>query len=174
MKALSLPGTGRHASLAPLILRVVTGLVMFAHGYQKLTRPGGAESFGRDALAGLGVPEPVLMGYVVTFTELIGGGLLIVGLLSRLAALALTVDLTLAIVLVKLDVGLIAPKGGGAGAELDLALIAGFLAIVLLGPGSLSLDRALRIEDKPGERMAPKPSEAAGGEPSPGGPGQDS
>jgi hypothetical protein len=33
-----------------------------------------------------------------------------------------------------------------AGAELDLALIAGFVAILLLGPGTLSLDRALGLE----------------------------
>src|SRR5688572_1460867 len=112
MKALSLSGAGRQIGLATLILRVVTGVVMFAHGYQKLTG-GGAAGFGRNALASLGVPAPVLMGYVVTYTELIGGALLILGLLSRLAALALTVDLVLAILLVKIDVGLIAPRGGG-------------------------------------------------------------
>ena len=68
------------------------------------------------------------------------------GLLSRLAALALTIDLVVAIFLVKINVGLIAPQGGGAGAELDLALIAGFLAILLAGPGRLSLDYLVGIE----------------------------
>jgi putative oxidoreductase len=81
------------------------------------------------------------MGYVVTFVELIGGVLLIVGLLSRLAALLLTIDLV-----VKVNVGLIAPQGGGAGTELDLALIAGFLVVLLSGPGKPSLDYLLGLE----------------------------
>jgi putative oxidoreductase len=83
---------------------------------------------------------------VVTLVELIGGILLIVGLLSRLAALLLTVDLVVALLLVKVNVGLIAPQGSGAGAELDLALIAGFLVILFAGPGKLSIDHALGLE----------------------------
>jgi putative oxidoreductase len=86
------------------------------------------------------------MGYVVTFTDVVCGILLIAGLLSRLAALFLTIDLVVAILLVKIHIGLIAPQGSGAGAELDLALIAGFLAILLAGPGRLSLDYLLGVE----------------------------
>jgi uncharacterized membrane protein YphA (DoxX/SURF4 family) len=71
------------------------------------------------------------MGFVVTFVELVGGILLMVGLLSRLAALVLTIHLTVALLPVKVDVGLIAPHS--AGAELDLALIAGLLVILLAG-----------------------------------------
>ena len=78
-----------------------------------------------EGLAEIGVPAPGFMAYVVTFTELVGGALLVLGLLSRFAALALTIDLIVAILLVKLEVGLIAPRGGGSGPELDLALIAG-------------------------------------------------
>ena len=95
----------------------------------------------------MGVPLPGLMGFVVTFVELVGGILLIVGLLSRLAALLLTINLTVAILLVKVNVGLIAPSDAlGVGAELDLSLIAGLLVILLAGPGKLSLDYALGIE----------------------------
>jgi putative oxidoreductase len=91
---------------------------------------------------------PVFMGYVGTFVELIGGILLIIGLLSRLAALLLTINLTVAILLVKVNIGLLSPprEVGGVGAELDLALIAGFLVILLAGPGKLSLDHVLGIE----------------------------
>ena len=105
-------------------------------------------------LAGLGVPFPVLMGYVVTFTELGGGILLVIGLLARLAALALTINLTVAILLVKLNVGLIAAMGAGTGYELDLALIAGFVTILFLGPGALSADRALGLDRPAGDRSA--------------------
>jgi putative oxidoreductase len=87
------------------------------------------------------------MGFVVTFVELVGGILLIVGLLSRLAALLLTINLTVAILLVKVNVGLIAPSDAlGVGAELDLSLIAGLLVILLADPGKLPLDYALGIE----------------------------
>jgi putative oxidoreductase len=96
------------------------------------------------------------MGYVVTLVELVGGILLIVGLFSRLAALLLTIDLVVAILLVKVNVGLIAPPQQGAGAELDLALIAGFLVILFAGPGSLSVDRALGIEEGVQQRSAPR------------------
>ena len=117
---------------------------MAAHGLQKLR--GGPANFG-GLLAQLGVPAPTLIAYVVTFVELVGGLLLIVGLLSRLAALLLTISLTGAILLVKTGVGLLSPMGSpGVGAELDLALIAGFLVVLLAGPGRLSLDHALSIE----------------------------
>lgn len=136
----------RLADLAPLVLRVVLGGLMIAHAYQKLLI--GPATFGR-VLAGLGVPAANVVCYVVTYTELVGGGLLIVGLLSRLAALALTIDLVVAIVLVKANVGIIAERGMGSGAELDLAYIAGFLAILFGGPGRFSLDRLIGIDRPP-------------------------
>jgi putative oxidoreductase len=125
------------------------------HGRPRLPKLlAGPGNFG-GFLAQLGVPLPTLMGYVVTLVELVGGILLIVGLFSRLAALLLTIDLVVAILLVKVNVGLIAPAQQGAGAELDLALIAGFLVILFEGPGSLSLDRTLGIEEGVAQRPAP-------------------
>jgi len=56
--------------------------------------------------------------------------------------------LVVAIVLVKVNVGLIGKMG--AGAELDLAYIAAFLALLLMGPGSASLDRAIGLERRRG------------------------
>ena len=135
---------GGAAGYAPLVVRVLAGVIMAAHGWQKLQ--GGPSGFGQ-ALAGLGVPLPELMAYVVTLVELIGGVLLIVGLLSRLAALLLTIDLVVAILLVKVNIGLLSPAdGSGVGAELELALIAGFLVVLLAGPGRLSVDQALGYE----------------------------
>ena len=100
------------AGFAPLILRVMAGIVMAAHGWQKLVEFGPA-NFGRQALGNLGVPLPVFFGYVVTFVELIGGILLIVGLLSRLAALILAIEMVFTTLLVKVHVGFIAPPGSG-------------------------------------------------------------
>jgi putative oxidoreductase len=122
------------AGYAPLVVRVLVGLIMFAHGLQKLQ--GGPANFGQG-LAQLGVPLPELMGYVVTFVELIGGILLIVGLFSRVAALLLTINLVVAILLVKVNIGLLSPPdGSGVGAEV----------VLLAGPGRLSVDQALGYE----------------------------
>ena len=143
MRTLGLSPMDRLAEFAPLAVRAIVGVIMAAHGLQKLL--AGPGNFG-GVLAQLGVPAPTLTGYVVTLVELGGGILLVVGLFSRLAALLLTIDLVVAILLVKVGVGFLSPEGGGAGAELDLALIAGFLAILFAGPGRISLDRALGIE----------------------------
>src|SRR5918911_3803871 len=124
--------TPRLASFAPLVARVIVGAIMAVHGWQKLSM--GPANVGQGMLANLGVPLPLFMGYVLTFTELIGGILLIIGLLSRLAAVALTIDLVVAMLLVS-----------GLG-QLELSLIAGFLVVLLAGPGKLSLDYALGIE----------------------------
>jgi putative oxidoreductase len=144
MSALSLSPLSRLASLAPLAVRLIVGIIMLAHGWQKLTEMGPG-NFGGQMLAGLGVPLPVFAGYVVTFVEIIGGILLIVGFLSRLAALLLTINLIVAILLVKVNVGFLSGSSG-TGAELDLALIAGLLVILFAGPGRLSVDHALSLE----------------------------
>jgi putative oxidoreductase len=143
MRTLALSPMDRLAEFAPLVVRVIVGVIMAAHGLQKLL--AGPANFGAF-LAQLGVPAPTLMGYVVTLVELGGGILLIIGLFSRLSALLLTIDLVVAIVLVKVDVGFLSPQGGGVGAELDLALIAGFMVILLAGAGRISLDHTLGIE----------------------------
>jgi putative oxidoreductase len=145
MRAASLSPLGRQAAIAPVVLRVIAGAIMAAHGYQKLM--GGPANFGNQVLEPLGVPFPVVVGYLQTFAELIGGILLVVGLLSRLAAAVLAVILVLAIFLVKLDLGLIAESGAPLpGAELDLALIGALIGVLVLGPGRPSVDHAAGLE----------------------------
>jgi putative oxidoreductase len=147
-------GPGPLTDLGLLIGRAVVGFIIAAHGWQKLTDVGPA-TFGSETLAGLGVPFPTLMGYVVTFTELGGGLLLIAGLLTRFAAFALIVNLAVAIILVKSSAPLIVPPDQpGAGLELDLALIAGFAVALLAGPGRASIDRAIGLEGRRRRRTA--------------------
>ncbi len=146
MHALSLPALQRLAPKVPVLLRLVIGGVMFLHGWSKLTQMGPA-NFGSGMLAGLGVPAPVAAGWLVTGIELVGGALILVGLATRIAAGLNAIVLAVATLLVKVDLGIIAEMGSPLpGAELDLALIAGALAIVVLGPGRPSLDHVLGIE----------------------------
>jgi putative oxidoreductase len=143
MPGLTMPAFGSVSLLAPLVLRVVAGLVMAAHGYSKLA--AGPSTFA-EMLQGLGVPAPGFMAWVVTLVELVGGILLILGLITRIAGLLIAIDLAVAALLVKVDVGLIAGPGEGAGAELELTLLAATLALALMGPGPVSIDRAVGLE----------------------------
>lgn len=146
MHPLSIPFAQRLAPAAPVVLRLVVGTVMAVHGWQKLTEMGPA-TFGAGMVAELGIPAPVLVGWLITLVELIGGSLLVIGLLTRISAAAVTVVLVGAAILVKPDLGLIAPMGSMLpGAELDLALIAGAVGVLLLGPGKPSVDHAVGIE----------------------------
>jgi putative oxidoreductase len=147
MHVLGLSPLRQLAPAAPVIARLLVGIVMTAHGWQKLTEmtPAG---FGGDMLGMLGVPAPVLFGWIVTVIELGGGLLLILGGLTRIAAILNAGVLIGALLLVKLDIGLLSPMGADMpGAELEFGLLAGLLVVALLGPGKPSLDHALGIED---------------------------
>ena len=110
MSSLPLAGLGRYSDFGLLLARVIVGVVLFAHGYQKLFDVGVA-NFGDTFLAPLGVPLPGLAAWIVALVEFVGGLALILGLLSRVVALLATIDLVVEILLVKLPVGLIAPIG---------------------------------------------------------------
>jgi putative oxidoreductase len=141
-------GPGPLADLGLLIGRALVGFVIAAHGWRKAFDVSPA-AFGTGTLEPLGVPMPETVGYVVAFTELIGGALLMAGLLTRLAAFALIVDLGFAIWLGKANGPLIVPPDRrGAGMELELALIAGLAVALLAGPGRASVDRALGIDGR--------------------------
>lgn len=143
MRTVAVSRLGHLADLAPLALRLGVGTVFAWHGWQKFTNdPATFATF----LDSLGVPLPEVTAWLQTFAEGIGGLLLIVGALTRLTTLPLIGILVGAILLVKDEVGFIAPPGGGAGAELDVSLLAGLVALLFLGPGRLSVDAALGLE----------------------------
>lgn len=133
--ALSTTWTGDIAALA---LRLAVGVVLAYHGWLKLGDVSGFAGF----VDSLGVPAPDLMAYVVTYLEFLGGIALIIGLATRYVASLFVVEMVFTIALVKLDVGLIASEGG-AGAELDILILATALSLVLTGAGRLSVDSIL-------------------------------
>lgn len=135
----------RLSPFAGTVLRLAVGVIFIAHGFDKLNN--GVNGFA-GFLASLNVPAPDLMAWLVTILELGGGVLLILGLATRAVALAFVVMMVFTISLVKAEVGLIGAEG--AGAEIDLMLLAGALALVLMGPGAASVDGKLGLEPQAG------------------------
>ncbi len=123
--------------LGLLVLRVVVGIVFAAHGAQKLFVFGIAGVSG--AFAQMGAPLPEITGPLIGVVELFGGLALIAGLLTRLAAIGLVLDMLGAIVLVHATAGFFAPKG----VEFVLTLGAGAATLALTGAGRYSLDHLI-------------------------------
>ncbi|MDQ3946153.1 MAG: DoxX family protein [Actinomycetota bacterium] len=148
MARLALPDIPDADRLAALAIRGVVGPVMAYHGYQKLTRPGGAGAFADSVsqLEAFGMGLPRLAGYIVVAIELIGGLCILAGFLTRIWSLLLAVQMFSIPFVVKSQVGLIAPEGGGTGFELDLLIGVCAVALVLMGPGALALDEVLGVE----------------------------
>jgi putative oxidoreductase len=137
---------GRLAGFTPVIVRVIVGFMMFAHGLDKLSGGvAGIAGFG-EFLSSAGLPAGLLLAWFVTLLELVGGAMLILGLLSRVIAGLMTVELLVAIALVTGANGLISGDQG-VGFERDLAYIAGFIVVLLLGPGWPSVDHAFGLEE---------------------------
>jgi putative oxidoreductase len=129
-----------------LVLRIVLGLTMAAHGAQKLfgwwNGPGleGIHGWlGSMRLRGGWVPVVLLLA-----AELGGGALLALGLFVPFAALAIVAAMTVAIVLVHWQKGFFNTAGGY---EFNLLIAASSVALAALGGGRFSLDRALGWAD---------------------------
>ena len=127
-------------------LRVVLGVVFFAHGAQKML--GWFGGYGFQGTMGffehMGMPAPV--AFLIICTEFFGGLGLIVGLLSRIAALGIGVEMIGAIFLVHLPNGFFMNWFGtqkGEGFEYHLLVTAVAAALLLRGSGAFSLDRSL-------------------------------
>jgi putative oxidoreductase len=129
-----------------LLLRVAVGGIMAAHGAQKVFGwwggPGMAGTVGM--CTNLGYRWPFLMGVALAASELGGGVALAAGLLTPLAALAVTVVMLTAVYLVHWPRGFF---NTGGGYEFNLLIAAAAIAIVATGPGRYSLDRALGWEN---------------------------
>src|SRR5690348_13709216 len=127
------------AAFGLLILRVVIGLILAAHGAQKLFGwwggPGMAGWTG--AMTRMRIRPPAAWAWISALGEILGGIGLVVGLLTPLASFAIIASMLVAITLVHWPRGFWVSKGGY---EFNLSIIAGALAVALTGPGSYSLD----------------------------------
>jgi putative oxidoreductase len=129
--------------LAPLFIRLALAWVFIAHGYAKLftTKPGvlGFSGVLRDH----NVPFPFLFALLIGVEEFFGGVALFIGIATRWTALILTVSLILAILKLTYKKGF--TRTDGAGYEFDVVLLAGTLTLLVMGPGSISVDWILGV-----------------------------
>ena len=89
------------APAATVLVRIMVGSVFLSEGIQKFLYP---EELAAGRLAKIGIPAPDTMGPFIGGCEVVCGGLLIIGLLTRLAAIVLLLDISVAIVSTKIPV----------------------------------------------------------------------
>lgn len=131
------PPRSANPDVAILCLRIGSGALFIAHGWPKLSDLAGNVALWQH----LHLPLPVVFGPVQAVVEFLGGILLLCGLLTRLVALLLVVDVVGAILVVDIHTGAI----------IGLEWLAMWVSLALLGSGagSWSLDAFLRNRRTP-------------------------
>ncbi len=124
------------------MLRIVLGTLFVWHGIDKFDT---GISMIEDMFTMWGVPAPGLTAPLSAVIEIGAGVALIAGLGTRIAALALSFVMVRALIYVKAGLGIISTEPM-PGAELDLALLAGLVTLIVLGPGQYSIDNLVGIE----------------------------
>ena len=135
MHPTTLPSTGL------LVLRIALGVTFLVHGLDKLGDIAGTEQF----FASLDIPAAGLMAPLVAITETGGGLLLILGLATPLAGVALAIDMLVAGLTAHTGQGFLVSDGGY---ELVFVLGAAALALAATGAGRISLDAMLRLPQR--------------------------
>ena len=124
--------------LALLVVRLSLGAIMTVHGYHKVF--GGLHQFAH-MVGSMGLPW--WLGYVSAFTEFLGGLLILLGFFTRPAAVAICINLCVAIWKVHLHNGLLGSVDL-PGFEFPLAAATLAFALIFFGAGPISMDHVLR------------------------------
>ena len=125
-------------SIALLVSRIILGVILVAHGYQKFAEWTLAAT--GQAFAGMGIPLPAVSAAVAAIIELVGGILLILGAFTPIVGVLVFLQMLVAAVLVHISNGIFVADGGW---ELVGAIGAGALALAAAGAGRWSVDGLL-------------------------------
>ena len=145
---------------APVILiRLMVGGVFFLEGGLKFLNP---DALGAGRFAKIGIPFPQIMGPFVGGVEIVCGALVLIGLLTRLAAIPLLINISVAILSTKIPILL----GHGFGtftlpnlphygflsmmheARTDFSMVLGLIFLLCAGAGPWSPDRRIAATRK--------------------------
>jgi uncharacterized membrane protein YphA (DoxX/SURF4 family) len=154
------------APRATVLVRVVVGWVFLSEGILKFLLP---EALGAGRFTQIGIPAPELMGPFVGVVEIVCGAALILGLVTRLAAVPLFIDISVAILSTKVPILLghafwhfSLPKLSRYGfwsmmheARTDLAMWMCLLFLMCVGAGSISWDALIAGGAKSGRGNPP-------------------
>jgi putative oxidoreductase len=144
----SLPAPSRDWVL--LLSRVVIGVVMFAHGFQKLAIDGiGQTSAGFENMS---IPLAIVSASFVTVVEFAGSVLMVAGVATLLVASLELVTMAGAAIFVHIPHGIFVGNGGW---ELVGVLGAGLLAIAATGPGRYSVAHLMRTPESVPQQRPP-------------------
>jgi len=136
------------------LIRLAVGMIFLSEGIQKFLYP--AEN-GAGRFARIGIPAPDVMGPFVGVVEIVCGTLILIGFLTRFAAIPLIINMLVAILSTKIPILLghgfwgfslrTLPYYGFWGmlheARTDLAMLLSSLFLLLVGAGALSVDARL-------------------------------
>jgi putative oxidoreductase len=136
--------TSTTAPRATVWVRILVGWVFVSEGIQKFLFP---DTLGVGRFAKIGIPAPELTAPFVGAVEIVFGALIIVGLLTRLSAIPLLIDISVAIATTKLP--MLAKEGVWKmlhEARTDFSMFFGLLFLLAVGAGPWSLDARLSGE----------------------------
>src|SRR6266567_3056475 len=135
-----------HAPASTVLVRLLVGSVFVSEGIQKFLYPA---ELAAGRFTKIGIPAPEFMGPFVGGFEIVCGALLIIGLLTRLAAVVLLIDISVAILSTKIPIllghgfwGFSLPKLPHYGfwsmmheARTDFSMWLGLLFLLIVGAG---------------------------------------
>jgi uncharacterized membrane protein YphA (DoxX/SURF4 family) len=137
-----------------LLVRLAIAFVFVTEGIQKFLDP---DVLGAGRFMKIGIPYPDITAPAVGAIEIACGALILVGLFTRLSAFALLLDMVVAIVSTKVPIllgygfaGFPEPTGATGfwsmahESSVDVAMLLGCLFLVVVGPGTVSIDGRMR------------------------------
>jgi len=132
----------RYSDYAPIVIRLILAAIFIVHGGQKLFGLfGGSGIEGTIGFfASQGIEPALFFAWLVALVEFFGGIAMIIGLLTRIFAIALTIDMLVAMTVVHFENGFLVNKGG---VEFTLAILGLSISLILIGSKKWSLDNWL-------------------------------
>lgn len=130
------------APRATVLVRLLVGWVFLSEGIQKFLFP---DALGVGRFIKIGIPAPQFFGPFVGVVEIVCGGMLIVGFLTRLAAIPLLIDISVAILTTKIP--MLMKSGFWAAAHesrTDICMWLGSMFLIIVGAGAWSVDRRIK------------------------------
>lgn len=125
------------APAATLLVRLIVGAVFLSEGIQKFLFP---DELGVGRFTKIGIPSPELLAPFVGYVEIVCGTLILAGLLTRLAAIPLIIDMLVAITTTKVPMLASGFWTMAHESRTDWAMILGSAFLLLTGAGPWSVD----------------------------------